>query len=502
MTKSMQEKKSLERQRAQQKVAWQDELERARVAANRWTRPIGAEVRVPRLISDQEVEAEAYHSQSMGHIEFTHGELPFAESEKHPPLYNNFQDRLRQMAVELLVQRSKVAYTLRGWRSMETSSRQAYNLATYFSWEPYRARSAFWIGIALYHQKKWTEAYEAFEEADKTNGYYIARRIILHWLSKASKRLEGSPGWSSGLSAIRGENPPVLTPLDTVIEEVDAFPFPNPGEQYRVGKEGVHSNTVAKMNDLAANATEMALLTDDQDPRRNADPKENGLGRTPQSYRLLASPKGRRVKPPPKAIKLSNIVQPATVRTPRLYDPLPSGGMSVAEKDNLSILDMEQPVSMRSESEALVDVNQEAESKSEDDQSIGSSDSANLSEASGQSSQQPPLSAKFSGSLKVQPASADQITNRSPGLPSQQEQPSNIPLPSSPSSAPHETPPLSPTSLERQERRIALTAQRRLADSKTEVAIRNVKAAASPLIASAKSASARDSQAPWSKPLG
>lgn len=95
-----------------------------------------------------------------------------------------------------------------------------------------------------------------------------------------------------------------------------------------------------------------------------------------------------------------------------------------------------------------------------------------------------------------------QIPNQSPGLPSQHEPPSNTSLPSSPSSVSPKPPPLSPTSLERQERRIALTAQRRLEDSKIEAAIRTVKAVASPRIASAKSASARYSQAPWSKPLG
>ena len=502
VTKSMQGKKSLERQHARQRAAWQDELERARVAANRWTRPIGAKVRVPRLISDQEIEAEAYYSQSNGYIEPTHEELPFAESEKHPSLYNDFPDHLRQMAVELLVQRSKVAYTLKDWKSMETSSRQAYNLARSFDWEPYIARSAFWIGIALYHQKNWTEAYEAFEEADKTNGYYIARRIILHWLSKTTKRLEGSPGWSSGLSAIRGENPPVLTPLDTVIEEVDAFPIPNPGDQYRIGKQGVASTTVATMDDLAANATETALLADDQDQRPNAEPKHDGLGCNPPARHLSASPKDRRVKPAPKAIKLSSTVEPPTIRTPRLYEPQPSGGVSITGRDDLSLPGKRQPVPMHSESEAFTDVNQKGESRSEDDHRTGSSDPVNLSEeVSVRSNQQPPLSAKSSDSSKVPSPSANQIPNQFHGLPSEQESPSNISLPSSPS-VPPKTPPLSPTSLERQERRIALTAQRRLENSRIEAAIRTVKAVASPRIASAKSASARYSQAPWSKPLG
>ncbi|KAL8878167.1 MAG: hypothetical protein Q9192_008508, partial [Flavoplaca navasiana] len=181
----------------------------------------------------------------------------------------------------------------------------------------------------------------------------------------------------------------------------------------------------------------------------------------------------------------------------------PSGGVSVAGKDDLSLRGMRQPLSTRSESEAFVDVNQKGESRSEHDHHMGSSDPANLSEeVSVRSNQQPPLSAKSSYSSKIPSPSANQIANQSPGHPPEQEPPSNISLTSSPSSVPPKTPHLSPTSLERQERRIALTAQRRLEDSKIEAAIRNVKAVASPRIASAKSASARYSQAPWSKPLG
>ncbi|KAI4275628.1 MAG: hypothetical protein L6R38_005817 [Xanthoria sp. 2 TBL-2021] len=366
LAKSMQERKSLERQHAQQRAAWQDELERARVAANRWTRPVGAIVRRPKLISDQEIEAEAYQVGFNGNTEFAHEELPFAESEKHPPLYNNFPDRLRQMAVEILLQRSKVAYTLKDWNTMDSSSRQAYNLATYFKWEPYLARSAFWIGIALYHRKKWTEAYEAFEEADKTNGYYIARRIILHWLRETSKRLEGSP-WSTGLSAIRGENPPVLTPLDTVVEEEDSFPFPDTGNPYRADQKDAPSNTVAPTDDESIHATETILLAYDPVPQRIAGSGEIDLGRNAQSRVVAASPKDRRVKPQPKAITLPSIVEPPRVRTPRLYEPQPSGGLSVAENDESSSLEMGQSLATTSVSETSVNASQESQSASEEE---------------------------------------------------------------------------------------------------------------------------------------
>lgn len=539
LAKSMQEKKSLERQHAQQRAAWQDELERARVAANRWTRPVGAIIRRPKLISDQEIEAEAFQVGFNGKTESAHEELPFAESEKHPPLYNNFPDQLRQMAVEILLQRSKVAYTLKDWNTMDSSSRQAYNLATYFKWEPYLARCAFWIGIALYHRKKWTEAYEAFEEADKTNGYYIARRIILHWLRETSKRLEGSP-WSTGLSAIRGENPPVLTPLDTVVEEEDSFPFPDTGNPYRADQKDAPSNIGAPTEDESIHATETILLAYDPVPQRNAGSGEIGLGRNAQSRVVAASPKDQRVKPQLKAITLPSIVEPPRVRTPRLYEPQPSGGLSVSGTEELSSLEMGQSLATTSVSEPSVNTSQESQSATGEEYRVRPLDQPAFPEdLSGRGYRQPQSPTSLSPTLiapSVDQYQSSPTANNPNGQdnddspssygsldsPSPQEPSPNILLPISvlPSPAPttalntspHQpqtpraslppkTSPPSPESSEHQRRRAALIAQRLLEDEEIEAAIRNVKAVASPRVASTKSASSRYSEAMWPKPI-
>ncbi|KAI4091057.1 MAG: hypothetical protein LQ339_008194 [Xanthoria mediterranea] len=507
IAEGMQERASLERQNALQRAAWLDELERARVAANRWTRPEEATVRKPKLISDQEIDADLYQAGFNGNTGAADEELPFAESEKHPPLYNNFPDQLRQMAVEMLLQRSKIAYILNDWNTMDISSRQAYNLATYFKWEPYLARSAFWIGIALYHRKKWTEAYEAFEEADKTHGYYISRRIILHWLRETSKRLEGSP-WSTGLSAIRGENPPILTPLDTVVEEEDSFPFPATGEQHRVDKKGALLNNTTPAADQSSLATETVLLAYDPVPQRNTEPDNNGLGRrNAQSRVAAASPKDRtRVKPPPKAITLPSIVEPPRVRTPRLYEPQPSGGLRPAGNDELSSRAMGLSLAESSVPETSFHASRESEPASEEEgYPAGPADQTAYSEDIAGRSDQQPQSPTASPTLK---ATANHFNSQNDD--DDNSPPSSYGTPDSPSHRapapntlfPSSAPPLSPTSLDRQQRRSALLAHRRLEDAETDAAIRTLKAIASPRVASAKSLSSRSAEAMWPQPLG
>lgn len=504
VAEGMQERASLERQNALQRAAWLDELERARVAANRWTRPEEATVRRPKLISDQEIDADLYQAGFNGNTGSADEELPFAEFEKHPPLYNNFPDQLRQMAVEMLLQRSKIAYILKDWNAMDISSRQAYNLATHFKWEPYLARSAFWIGIALYHRKKWTEAYEAFEEADKTNGYYIARRIILHWLRETSKRLEGSP-WSTGLSAIRGEHPPILTPLDTVVEEEDSFPFPATGDQHRADKKGALLHNTTPAADQSSLTTETVPLAYDPVPQRNNTvPDKNGLGRNAQSRVVAASPKHRaRVKPPPKAITLPSIVEPPRVRTPRLYEPQPSGGLRLPGNDELSSRAMGQYLAESSAPGTSFKASQENEpAASEEGYRLGRADQIAYSE-----DVSPTLKAKSLHQTQSSPTAhhpnsqTDDDDNSSPSSYGTPDSPSHrAPAPNT--LFPSSVPPLSPTSLDRQQRRAALLAHRRLEDAETDAAIRTLKAIASPRIASAKSLSARSAEAMWPQPLG
>ncbi|KAL8997215.1 MAG: hypothetical protein Q9169_003481 [Polycauliona sp. 2 TL-2023] len=484
----MQKRESLQRQHEQQRAAWQDERERARVAANRWFRPVGVEARKPNLISDQEVDEEARQIGSNGNTKVTQEDIPAAESERHPPLYNNFPDQLRQMAVELLLQRAKIAYTLKDWKTMDSTSRQAKNLATHFKCKPYVARSAFWVGIALYHQKNWTAAYEEFDEADKTDGYYIARRYIGHWLKKTAGRLEGTT-CSAGPSAIRGEYPPILTPLlDTVVEEADHYPFQDLGDQNGADEARTPTNNMLSADGRSIHALMTALQADDSDRPRQA-------GHNTQSWVTAASPKDPipRVKPRPKAITLPSIVEPPRVRTPRLYEPQASGTLSVAGADELSPRETGQAESASTTAETSVDANQEDELESEENHPAHPLEHAAFSEA--------PSEQDYAQSLAFLSQQAPPLTISIPSSPLSSPTPTTA-VPISPHVLRTPTASLPPISLEQQQRRSVLAAQRRLEDGEIDAEIRNVKAAASPRIASARSASSRYSaQALWLKPL-
>ncbi|KAL8927364.1 MAG: hypothetical protein Q9172_001443, partial [Xanthocarpia lactea] len=544
LLKIMQENKSLERRHDQQREAWQDELNHARNAATRWSQPVREAIKMPRLIGDQEIEVEAHQVDSNGDTEFVRGNLLYSVSQRYQPLYDSFPGRLRQMAVELLLQRSNIADILRDWKAMENCSRQAYKLAVYFEWEPYLARCAFSIGKALYQQKDWVGAFEKFEEADKTKGYYIARRDILHWLDETSKRLEECPEpWSTTLSAARGENPPVLTPLNTVVEEGETASFPGSGDQYSAAKEGASSNALLPTNKQTIHATDSTLQANDPDPKRSTTSDYLGRGDNAETGVVAASPNDRilRLKSHPKAITLPSVVEPPRIRTPRIYEPQPSNNFSIARNDDLSSQELRPSEATSLGFEKFVNAYRKDETTGEEDHSTSPLNQAASSEEQGHQqpeslgSRSPTLIAKSidgSGSSQTTNDSNEQINNddspasyrsdvliqsenltsplpanttyssptratdsnplasatQTPAPNSIPHPPQNSPLP--PTKAPPL--PLNPTNLQQQQqiqqRKNALLAARREEDDRIDAVIRTVKATASPRVASARSA--------------
>ncbi|KAL8862165.1 MAG: hypothetical protein Q9178_001621 [Gyalolechia marmorata] len=388
-----QENGYLERRHAQQKDAWQNELNRAQIATTRWSQPLREVIKKPRLIGDQEIEIEAHQVDSNGDTEFVRGNLLYSGSQRYQPLYDSFPARLRQMAVELLLQRSNIADILRDWKAMENCSRQAYDLAVYFKWKPYHARCAFSIGKALYQQKDWMGAYEKFEEAEKTEGYYIARRDILHWLSETSQRLEEFPEpWSTTLSAARGENPPSLTPLNTVVEEGENVSFPDSGDQYSAAKEGASSNALLPTNKQTIHATDSTLQANDPDAKRGTTSDYIGRGDNAETGVVAASPNDRilRLKSHPKAITLPSVVEPPRIRTPRIYEPQPSNNFSMAQNDDLSSQELRSSEATSLGFEMFVNAYRKDETTGEDDHSASPLNQAASSEdVPGQGHQQP-----------------------------------------------------------------------------------------------------------------
>ena len=553
----MQENKSLERQMD----AWKDELNRARIAVTRWSQPVREVVKKPRLIGDQEIEVEAHQLDPNGDTEFDRGDLLNSGSLRYQPLYDSFPGRLRQMAVELLLQRSNVADILGDWKAMENCSRQAYDLAVYLKWEPYLARCAFPIGKALYQQKDWVGAYEKFEEADKTKGYYIARRDILHWLRETSKRLEECPEpWSTILSAARGENPPVLTPLNTVVEEGENASFSDSGDhQHSAAKECGSSNASPTTNERTIHAANSTLQANDPDPKRSTTSDDIGRGDNAEKGVVAASPNDRilRLKSHPKAITLPSVVAPPRIRTPRIYEPQPSNSFSVARNDGLSSQEARSSEATSLGLETFVNAYGKDETTGEEDHSASPlTRTAPSEDVSGQGHQQPEslgsrsptLIAKSiygSGSSQTANDSNERIDNDNPPASYRSDvliqsenlasplsanttyssptratdsnllaSPTQTPAPNSSSHPPQDSPlpptkapslPLNPTNLQQQqlqERRNTLLARRREEDDQIDAEIRTIKATASPRVASARSASSRYSPAVWPRPLG
>lgn len=111
---------------------------------------------------------------------------------RDPYLYDNIGAKMRQMTVDLWLLRTKVAEYVKDWKAMENYGRQAHKLAGDLRWEPFVAQCALPIGIALFNQGEWFGAYENFEEAEKTQGYYLAPETISVWQRLAAVKADCS----------------------------------------------------------------------------------------------------------------------------------------------------------------------------------------------------------------------------------------------------------------------------------------------------------------------
>ncbi|KAL8720056.1 MAG: hypothetical protein Q9225_003024 [Loekoesia sp. 1 TL-2023] len=332
--------------------AWQNDPELAqttliRRSAAQWSRAERGEVRKPQLVSEKMFGREHRQINTEGNSELM-DRLRSASPPKDPPLYDNFQDKLRQMTVDLWLLRSKIAYSIQDWKAMESHGQQAHALAGVLQWKPFVAKCAFPIGVALYKQRDWLGAYENFEEAEKTQGYYIPRKEILHWLTITNAKLvESAAPWSYGSSAKPGERAPFITPLASVVEEPEEFPFPRPENEAPESETLSTSYQSAQELDSRTEAVEIPASADA--PLEHSNPAPLGeacqapvteatvsAARGPSLARSVApcvqdtasvSPTDRFLPPSvrhrrvPAAIRLASNPMPASIGSPRLYDP-------------------------------------------------------------------------------------------------------------------------------------------------------------------------------------
>ncbi|KAL9009784.1 MAG: hypothetical protein Q9173_005220, partial [Seirophora scorigena] len=310
--------------------------------AARLSRAERGEVRKPKLVSERMLESASRQLQSKDDVAPVDETLRSALPTEDPPLYDNIKDKMRQMTVELWLVGAKIAYSMQNWHAMEYQSQQAYTLAADLQWEPFQAKCAFPLGVALSRQGHWVRAYESFKEAEKTKGYYIPRSEILIWLTLAAENYARSAAPSSyGISAAEGRAP-FITPLDSVVEEKEEFPFPTKEDRKPEGEEP--PNPEYSLQAAKPLTKETASPTKLEGHSSSAPLKEVSQAVVTRAYVTLAkaprsetsrysgntadgSPTDRvpglssRPADIPAAVTLATLPAPASIGSPRLYTP-------------------------------------------------------------------------------------------------------------------------------------------------------------------------------------
>ncbi|KAL8720787.1 MAG: hypothetical protein Q9181_007850 [Wetmoreana brouardii] len=417
---------------------------------------------------------------------------------------------------------------------MERYSQYAYKLARILDFEPFQAKCAFPMGVALAKQGEWLSAYEYFEEAEgKTKGLYIRRKEILDWIELSYERM------------MRAER------------------FSDPG--------GENGENGSQTSDYSTQALEQQNRATEEEPAHRAEDPERS-DRLPRndppsdlpSTTTASSTARQPLRPPPRqrpvpaAIILSSNPIPPGIRSPRLFTPGPSGSPPPSEispnlRNNLppstprghghapgssSSLSLMALPDARFSPVSELALDERSEGGPPSSEATGGADVQDAGQPETASSNSPvggeqyhyasltpqnisALAQEFrrNSSIDLTPISARiQELRRTSGIdltPIEQstsggsESPSpagvqddDFPDPPSPSERqPSPPPPVSPQSLlVRQQQYEALAQRHRRESEMTEAAIQHVKAVASPVARSARSAtSAKGAIPPWGR---
>ena len=206
--KTFQEKARTRQEHAEEIAALKNDNGGHGQSSAQWSRRERGEVRKPKFVSEKDLE---WKSRQIDAGLFADEDPPYHVLKKDPPLYDNLPDQIRQTTVDVWLLRCRTVLILEDWQTLESHGQHASRLAHGLSWEPFQAQCAFYVGIALYQRGNWLEAYESFETAEKTQGYYIRREDLLYWLRLCSKKLEDP--WMNDQSAKSQEAVYNLTPL-------------------------------------------------------------------------------------------------------------------------------------------------------------------------------------------------------------------------------------------------------------------------------------------------
>ena len=125
-------------------------------------------------------------------------------TEKVHFLWDNLNDNIQQTHVETLLARARCMWVLRDWSTMLTRSEEAIAMAKELDYPPLDARCQFYLGVAEYGSRNFSQAYASFEKASACIGKYWEGSQLEGWRVKANKAMKESPPLSeeSGSSGL------------------------------------------------------------------------------------------------------------------------------------------------------------------------------------------------------------------------------------------------------------------------------------------------------------
>ncbi|KAL8970438.1 MAG: hypothetical protein Q9197_003805, partial [Variospora fuerteventurae] len=274
--------------------------------AARWFCTERAEVRKPKRISEWELDMVFLRWKAEDDDETLRSALPKVD----PPLYDNIKDKMRQVAVELCLLRCRIAYSMQNWDDMEIRSQQAYNLAADLQWEPFKAKCALPLGVALYQQGKWEGAYENFLEALNTGDFYGPRSVIQKWIDLVTER------------RLR-ERALFITPLDSVVEEEEGFSFPRRQDRNLESRDPPSSHHSLQVAECSTRETALPRTSEAHSSSAPLKQVTQAVltGVTRYTGNAADGSTTDRVLDGPAVITVSTDPNPASFGSPRLYNP-------------------------------------------------------------------------------------------------------------------------------------------------------------------------------------
>ncbi|KAI9706583.1 MAG: hypothetical protein M1836_003590 [Candelina mexicana] len=112
------------------------------------------------------------------------------QSQKGKFLYNNFDDKVSELIVKVLLLRTQFAIDNKDFKIAENIAIEAKNTARRLSYKPLEARAWFWKGQAELGRASYLNACESFQKAKPCIGVYSEGTEVLGGIEVAEKKLK------------------------------------------------------------------------------------------------------------------------------------------------------------------------------------------------------------------------------------------------------------------------------------------------------------------------